>query len=100
LGFAFVFLNLLTQLDSSTRLPLLLFDLAILVGKPFRVWQNVLAWSLIESFFFLSVFQRHQIFVPAHNLLRSGTGFLGSLPCYLVCVKSLPPEPSFLPIRV
>jgi hypothetical protein len=52
LVFAFVFLNLLTQLDSSTRLPLLLFDLAILVGKPFRVWQNVLAWSLIESFFF------------------------------------------------
>jgi hypothetical protein len=56
LGFAFVFLNLLTQLDSSTRLPLLLFDLAILVGKPFRVWQNVLAWSLIESFFFFRFF--------------------------------------------
>jgi hypothetical protein len=43
LGFAFVFLNLLTQLDSSTRLP-------------FRVWQNVLAWSLIESFFFFRFF--------------------------------------------
>jgi hypothetical protein len=40
----------------SAHLPLLLFDLAILVRKPFRVRQNVLARSLIESFFFFRFF--------------------------------------------
>jgi hypothetical protein len=51
LGSAFVFSDLLAQLDLSACLPLLKFDLAVFVRKPFRVRQNVLAQSLIESYF-------------------------------------------------